>query len=370
MTICSKLDNLIDINTLENEEIIFFNEIIIGNINSNSTSKIELGCVYTMFGEKIEDFLSYLLNPKIRAGDKYNIALKCQELYKILFNKVNPENFIFNKTFYIENHVPLPSFIENIKKIKTKKDFEEILKTKAKNFFHIEVDLILEFLINPQIPLSDKIMLFESKMFSVPLAPSIKEKLSILREHLTKTKLKKYLITRNLDYYILMTFCYLHNTDNETRPLMRDSSELEPYNLPSTWAVHFAFINKNALKFVREYKGSDEIQALANNIMKAIESNQNKLLSKLRKDFQLPKNINFRITYNVIKVVLMFQYMVEKDKQIEELSKKLEEAQKKIAEEQELRKKEQELRKKEQEELIKRIKKLEEEIRKLKQNDN
>ncbi|MHA1395238.1 MAG: hypothetical protein ACTSRZ_17175, partial [Promethearchaeota archaeon] len=344
-----ELDKLIDPSKLEKNKILVYKERIIVSTKTNmQNSIINLRNTYSLYGEKIENFLMLFLDPQIRAIDKTNISLQCQEIYKTLFNRVSPKNFIFNETLYIENHIPLPAFIEDVKHFKSKEEFEEVLKARSGKYFHIEVDFILKFIMRKKTPLFSRNLLFESKMYTVPLAPTKKQKLSILKKHLSKAKLREYLILRNLDYYILMTFGYLYKND-ETKPLGRGLEGNYINNLPSAWVIHLSFINKNALKFVEEYKGIDEIEALAESIIESVCLNQAKLLVKLRKEYQLPKDINFRITYNVIKVVLMYQYMIEKDEQIKELSKQIEELQKKLAKEQEMRKKEQEMRKKEQE---------------------
>ncbi|MHA1281862.1 MAG: hypothetical protein ACTSQP_05090 [Promethearchaeota archaeon] len=355
----SELDKFIDYKKLKDENIILIKERIIANtLMDVKGQEIQIGCLYTLYGEKIEDFLGFLLEPQVRAVDKYNIALKCQEIYKILFNKIEHENFIFNQTIYIENHIPLPDLIDKIREIGSREEFEELLKRRSSDYFHIEIDMILNFLIKAKKSLSNRNLFFESKMFTVPLSPSVKEQLSILRQYLSREYLNKYLRERNLDYYILMTFSYLYEGDDESIPLVRDIDGY-PNQLPSAWTVHLTFINNEILRFLDEYGKRNERQILSEYIIGAIELNQEKLLERLRQLYQLPKNINFRITYNVIKVVIMFQYIAERDKKIEKLTKELKEVQEILNREREMRRKEAEMRKKAEE-----IRKQEEERRK------
>ncbi|MHA1284130.1 MAG: hypothetical protein ACTSQP_16650 [Promethearchaeota archaeon] len=338
----SELDKLIDFKKLEDENIILIKErIIASTLTDEESCEIQIGCLYTLYGQKIEDFLGFLLEPQVRAVDKYNIALKCQEIYKILFNKIENENFIFNQTIYIENHIPLPELIDKIREIGSREEFEELLKRRSSDYFHIEIDMILNFLIKASKSLLDRNLFFESKMFTVPLLPSVKEQLSILKQYLNRENLNKYLRERNLDYYILMTFSYLYEGDDESIPLVRDIDGY-PNQLPSAWVVHLTFINDEILKFLDEYGKRNERQVLAEYIICAIESNQEKLLERLRQLYQLPKNINFRITYNVIKVVIMFQYIAERDRKIEKLTKELKAIQETLKKEEEMRRKVQE----------------------------
>ncbi|MHA1717003.1 MAG: hypothetical protein ACTSXP_15265, partial [Promethearchaeota archaeon] len=61
--------------------------------------------------------------------------------------------------------------------------------------------------------------------------------------------LTKYLSTRNLDYYVLMTFSYLHEPGRPKIPLAK-SQGFYPGGVPSAWCVDLAFIGTPVLEYL------------------------------------------------------------------------------------------------------------------------
>ena len=110
----------------------------------------------------------------------------------------------------------------------------------------------------------------------------------------------------------------------------------------------------------------NKVSLLSERVLDAIDTTHDGLRAVLVRRFGLPEDINFRVTYNIIKVVLMYQYLEKKNKTIEELTRQLEEEKALRREEAERRKREEERRKQEEE----RRKQLENENRRLKEELN
>ncbi|MHA1791890.1 MAG: hypothetical protein ACTSVI_04545 [Promethearchaeota archaeon] len=329
LSICRMIDEKI----FEKENIKFFSrklEVSLKKINEHEKSVV--GHVFTLYGDQIEKFLQIFTDPKARAINIYDLALKLQKLYEILFNRLNPDNFLFNRIIFIDKQTPIFSFIQKLREMDDDVEFIKTLKLKPDEYYSAELDCIISFSIDnkTQKDLVKKRLFFESKMFTVPLKRP--EKLKILSSHLSSSNIKKYLLERGLDYQVLMTFSYLHEKDTEAIPVTKENDRYIN-DLPSAWCVHLVFINKLILKYFEEIKDKNRIQILSELIIDIIQENQLQLLRILQKENNLSKNINFRITYNIIKVVLMYQYLEEKDKEIERLKQLFKEAEQRREEE-------------------------------------
>ncbi|MHA1899212.1 MAG: hypothetical protein ACTSU2_17600 [Promethearchaeota archaeon] len=263
----------------------------------------------------------------------------------------------------VDKYLPLTNYIKKLKSIPDSEFFDTIEK-KPEEYFKAELDCIINFKIKFKKSVFGlkKRLVLESKMFTVPLKKE--KRLKILESHLSSTKLKKYLGKRALDYYVLLSFSYLHEDKSPAVPLSKVNGAY-PYDLKSIWSIHLVFLTSNVLKYLVESPLYNNIKIMAENILKTIEMNQNKILNNLEKSFKIPKNINFRITYNIIKVVLMYEIIEEKDKTIEKWIKRAKELEEeKLKAEQERERLEERLKT-----LEERLKTLEEQIKMKKEDD-
>jgi len=341
--------SLIDQNLMIKKGIICIFKPIIINLNNNKINNFQIGLAFTLYGEKIENNLKFLLDPKTRAIDYANISFNMQNFYKILLNKVEEKNFLFNQLIFTEKSLMTHDIISKLRKIKDNKIFLELIRKKPDEYFISELDCIVTFNIKFEKyskNIKDRLF-FETKLFTIPLDP--KKELATLSEHLSSTNLFEYLKNRGLDYYVMMTVSYLHYLNSETLPLNKIKGKY-PFNLPSCWAAHLIFINNKVLDYLKYYKFKNKIQKLSKSIIDLIKEEQLELLEILKNKYKIKKNIKFRITYNIIKVVMMYQIISEMEKIIEEKEEILKEKEEKLKEKEEkLKEKDEELKEKDKE---------------------
>ncbi|MHA1731191.1 MAG: hypothetical protein ACTSU5_04575 [Promethearchaeota archaeon] len=265
--------------------------------------------LFTLYGKVVEDFLATLV--PIRAIDQKGVADEItRRVTTALFRpETRPE---FNASISVWRDVIVSRVRELFDGRKSDAEIERELAVHAEDYYNFEIDGVVYLALN-----APREKLVEVKLFTAPEGDEGK----VLRGHLREGTLLRYFVVR--DYLGLMGFSYLRRGDSDD-PLPSVTSGAGVPGVRGTWAVHFAFYDAGILD------DGEKAPARARALLDAIRRDQERLASRF-----LPQgeDLNFRLTYNLVKVFLLAQVIAEWQQKYERERERAEEEAKRAEEE-------------------------------------
>ncbi|MHA1732373.1 MAG: hypothetical protein ACTSU5_10530 [Promethearchaeota archaeon] len=243
--------------------------------------------LFTLYGRVVEEFLATLV--PIRAIDQKGVADEItRRVMNALFRpETKPE---FNASISVWRDVIVSRVRELFEGRMSDADIERELAAHAEDYYNFEIDGVVYLAVK-----APREKLVEVKLFTAPK----EDEGRVLRGHLRDGALVRYFVVR--DYLGLMGFSYLRRGD-EDDPLPGVASGAGVPGVRGTWAVHFAFYDASILD------DGEKAPGRARALLEAIRGHQARLASHFLPEGE---DLNFRLTYNLVKVFLLAQVIAE-----------------------------------------------------------
>jgi hypothetical protein len=248
----------------------------------------DFGYIIGIYGPEVVKFIKSIVES--RAINQKLVADQItQEIFDLMFDDDIISEF---NVIVVHDNYPTPQKLvdfyqeyENIEPRDRVKKTEKWLKNLPKESKKTEIDAIINFSVLDEDP-----VLIEIKLFTSPL----KEKERVVKKWLNSSKLDEYL--NKLHLFGLIGLSFLREGDLKT-PIIRNGDNNLPKGIKSEWAIHLILMDKRILS--KKKPRHDEIKQ----IFDAISKQQDKFIESIPDSMGL----NFRITYNLIKVIDMAQ---------------------------------------------------------------